>query len=640
MSLFSRVVCTSFLTCLFILPATAGPVQRKGRLAEAGKAVAPTITVAVDATEAPRKIFHSKLTIPATPGTLTLYYPKWIPGEHAPSGPVDDLAGLKFTAGDRPLNWRRDLLDVWTIHVEVPAGVTSVEANLDYLSPTAASGFSAGSSATATLTIVSWNQVLLYPKGWTADQIQFTASLRLPQGWKMGTALPILRRDGENIQFQTVSLYTLVDSPVLAGEYLKVVPLSPQGQNPPHEMDIAADSAAALDPPEEVWQQYRNLITQAYALFGARHYRDYHFLYTLSDHVAHFGLEHHESDDSRVGERDLVEADGRKLAAGLLPHEYVHSWNGKYRRPADLTTPEYETPMRTDLLWVYEGLTSYLGDVLTARSGLWTPELYRDALALIGAGLDRGRPGRTWRDLQDTADAAPALYFSPEQWLSWRRTTDFYDEDVLNWLWADVIIRQQTRGSKSLDDYCKLFYGGPNTPPMVKTYTFDDVANALNQVAPYDWRAFWTDRLRSKSPRAPLGGIEGSGWRVVYNDTPSEMFKIGEGDAKSINSEYSIGLLLKDDGTVIDAVQGSPAAREGIGPSMKIVAVNGRAFAAEVWHDALKATKNSNSPVELLVENTEYYKTYSINYHGGEQFPHLERDSSKPDMLSDIIKPK
>ncbi len=640
MSLFSQVVRVAgagLFTFLSLLPAQAGQSQPKPSR-EASPAAAPTITLALDATEAPRKIFHARLTIPATPGTLTLYYPKWIPGEHAPSGPVDDLAGLKFSAGSRTLSWRRDLLDVWTLHVEVPAGVTSVEASLDFLSPAGAGGFSGGSSATATLAIVSWNQVLLYPKGWTADQIRFTASLHVPRGWKVGTALPMARQDGDQIQFQTVSLYTLVDSPVLAAEYLKVVPLSARGQGPTHEMDIAADSAAALEAPEEVWQQYRNLVSQAYALFGARHYRDYHFLYTLSDHVAHFGLEHHESDDSRVGERDLMEADGRKLAAGLLPHEYVHSWNGKYRRPADLTTPEYETPMRTDLLWVYEGLTSYLGDMLTARSGLWTPELYRDSLALIAAGLDRGRPGRTWRDLQDTADAAPALYFSPEQWLSWRRTTDFYDEDVLNWLWADVIIRQQSHGAKSLDDFCKLFHGGQDTPPMVKTYTFDDIVNSLNQVAAYDWRAFWTERLRSKSPRAPLGGIEGSGWRVVYNDTPSEMFKIGEGESKIINSEYSVGLLLKEDGTVIDAVHGSPAALAGIGPSMKVVAVNQRAFAPEVWHDALKATKNSSAPLQLLVENTDYYNTYVINYRGGEQFPHLERDPGKPDMLSDIIK--
>ncbi|HET7750902.1 MAG TPA: M61 family peptidase, partial [Terriglobales bacterium] len=314
---------------------------------------APRIALAVDAAEAPRKIFHARLTIPATPGTLTLYYPKWIPGEHAPDGPIVDLAGLKFTANGQALSWRRDLQDMFTIHVEVPAGVTSVEASLDYLSPAAERGFSGAASATARLTVVSFNQVLLYPKGWPADQTNYAASLRLPPGWKFGTALPIANQSGDEVQFKPVSLYTLVDSPVIAGEYLKVVPLTPAGEYPPQEMDIAADSAAALDAPAEVWQQYRNLATQAYALFGARHYRDYHFLYSLSEHVAHFGLEHHESDDSRVGERGLVDADERKLDAGLLPHEYVHSWNGKYRRPADLTTPDYQKPMITTMLWVY-----------------------------------------------------------------------------------------------------------------------------------------------------------------------------------------------------------------------------------------------------------------------------------------------
>jgi len=429
---------------------------------------------------------------------------------------------------------------------------------------------------------------------------------------------------------------------VIAGEYLKVVPLTTAGEYPPQEMDIAADSAAALDAPAEVWQQYRNLATQAYALFGARHYRDYHFLYSLSDHVAHFGLEHHESDDSRVGERGLVDADERKLDAGLLPHEYVHSWNGKYRRPADLTTPDYQKPMITTMLWVYEGLTSYLGDVLTARSGLWTPQDYHDSLAMIGAELDH-RPGRTWRDLQDTNDAAQLLYFSSEAWDSWRRSTDFYDEGVLDWLWADVIIRQQTHNQKSLNDFCKLFYAGPapqpNQAPTVKPYTFDELVNALNQIAPYDWRGFWHERLTTKGPHAPLGGIEGSGWRVVYTDTPSEISRLEEQDRKAINAEYSVGLLIRtEDGTVADTVHGGFAANAGIGPGMKVIAVNGRKFAPEVWHDALKATKTASGPLQLLIENTDYFTTYSLNYHGGEMYPHLEREAAQPDLLTDIIK--
>ncbi len=602
---------------------------------------APSITLAVDATEAPRKIFHAKLTIPASPGTLTLYYAKWIPGEHAPDGPVVDLAGLKFTGNGQTLNWRRDLTDMYTIHVEVPPGVTSVEASLDYLSPAGARGFSEAASATARMTVVSWNQVLLYPKGWPADQITYTASLRLPQGWKFGSALPVSSQSGDDINFKPASLYTLVDSPVIAGEYLKVVPLSPAGEYPPHEMDIAADSAAALDAPPEVWQDYRNLVTQAYALFGARHYRDYHFLYSLSDHVAHFGLEHHESDDSRVSEDGLTNPSTRKLAAGLLPHEYVHSWNGKYRRPADLTTPDYEKPMVTTMLWVYEGLTSYLGDVLTARSGLWNPQEFREELAMTGAMLDH-RPGRTWRNLQDDDDFAPILYFGSPQWSSWRRGVDFYPEGVLDWLWADVIIRQQTQNRKSLNDFCKLFYAGstpqPNQAPMVKPYTFDELVNVLNQVAPYDWRGFWHERLTTHAAHAPLGGIEGSGWRVVYTDTPSEMSRLAEQRRKAINAEYSVGLALRDDGTIVDAVQGMPAANAGIGPGMKVIAVNSRKFTPEVWHDALKATKTASGPLQLLVENTDYFTTYSLDYHGGEMYPHLERETGEPDLLSDIIR--
>jgi predicted metalloprotease with PDZ domain len=600
---------------------------------------APSVKISVDASEAPRKIFHAQLTIPATPGTLTLYYPKWIPGEHAPDGPIDDLAGLKFTGNGQILKWRRDLADNFTIHVEVPAGVNEVNASLDFLSPaTPEAGFSAGSSATAALTIISWNQLLLYPKGWTADEIMYTASIRLPEGWKFGTSLPIASQSGSEINFAPISLTLLVDGPILAGKFLKVVQLN-EGQTPPAEMDIAADSAAALEVPAEVWTQYRNLEAQAGKLFGARHYRDYHFLYTLSDHVAHFGLEHHESDDSRVAERGLVDEKLRGLYAGLLPHEYVHSWNGKYRRPIGLATPDYEKPMQDDLLWVYEGLTSYLGDVLTARSGLWKPEEFREDIADIAGRLDH-EPGRTWRNLQDTADAASDLYFSPNSWGSWRRGTDFYDEDVLNWLWVDTIIRQQTKGQKSIDDFCHLFHGAPSGPPMVKPYTFDEVVDTLNQVAPYDWRGFWTERLTTHNGNAPLGGIEGSGWKVVYNDTRSETVKAAEDNSKWINASYSIGLLIKEEGGIVDTIEGSPAAVAGIGPGMKLVAVNGRAFSTDVLRDALTAGKTGSEPLELLIENTEYFKTYKLDYHGGEKYPHLVRDDSTPDMLSDIIKPR
>ena len=488
----------------------------------------PRISIFVDATDAPRKIFHARMTIPAKPGSLTVYYPKWIPGEHGPTGPIQDLAGLHFTAKGQELPWRRDLLDGWTFHVEVPAGAASVEASLDFISPAGPEGiYTGGATATERMAVLNWNAVLLYPEGWTSDELIYDASLRLPAGWKFGTSLPIASQSGDEIKFAPISLTMLVDGPVITGQYLKVVPLNP-GQTPPVEMDIAADSAAALDAPADVWESYKNLVAQAGALFGARHYRDYHFLYSLSDHVAHFGLEHHESDDSRSEERALVDPGKRLLSSGLLSHEYVHSWNGKYRRPADLATPDYEKPMQTDLLWVYEGLTDYLGEILTGRSGLRTKEGFRDELAYVAADLDH-RPGRTWRNLQDTADGVPSMQDAPHQWESWRRPLDYYEEDELNWLWVDTIIRQQTHGQKSMDDFCRIFHGGPSGPPQMKTYSFEDVLNTLNQVAPYDWRGFWMERLGNHGPGAPLGGIEASGWKLVYDDVRSEA---GEGPGR------------------------------------------------------------------------------------------------------------
>jgi predicted metalloprotease with PDZ domain len=603
----------------------------------AAPAAAPTLSVSVDATAAPRKIFHARLTIPASPGTLTLYYPKWIPGEHGPTGPIQDLAGLRFTAHGQLLEWRRDLLDGWTFHVQVPQGVSAVDAQLDFISPTGQEGiYTGGQSATAKMAILSWNTLLLYPAGWTADELKYQARVELPEGWKFATALPVASQSGTEISFQLASLTTLVDSPVMTAEYLRVVPLA---ENPHQELDIASDSPAALEAPQEVLDHYQSLTDQAFKLFGARHFRDYHFLYSLSDHVAHFGLEHHESDDSRTNERGLVDPDLRLLAAGLLPHEYVHSWNGKYRRPQDLTTPDYEKPMQTDLLWVYEGLTSYLGDVLSARSGIRTPEQFRDALALIAAKLDH-TPGRSWRNLADTANGVPAMQDAPREWESWRRDLDYYEEDVLNWLWVDTIIRHETKGKKSLDDFCQLFEGGTSGPPEVKTYGFDDVVNGLSQVAAYDWRGFWTDRLNNHGPGAPLTGIEQSGWKLTYDESASELYRIEERDRENIDATYSIGLELSQEGRVIDTTEGMAAARAGIGPGMRLVAVNGRRFSAEVLRDALRMGKSAASPLELLIENTGYYKTYTLDYHGGERYPHLERMEAKPDLLSDILRPR
>ena len=622
-----------FVPVLSLMFSPWAVAETKGTVAKP----APTITVALDATEAPRKILHARLTIPAKPGSLTLYYPKWIPGEHEPSGPIANLTGLHFRANGQELTWRRDLLDAWTFHVDVPAAASSVDAALDYLYPAVLeSGFSSGSSATEKMAVISWNQVLLYPAGWTSDELKFEASMRIPAGWKFASPLSVASQEGAEVRFAQASLTTLVDSPVLTGQYMRMEPTS---ENPHHELDLAADSAAALDGPPDFFAHQRELAAQAQKLFGAHHYPSYHFLYSLSDHVAHFGLEHHASDDSRVDERGIVDPLKRKLFAGLLPHEFAHSWNGKYRRPADLATPDYQKPMQTDLLWVYEGLTSYLGDLLSARSAIRTPEEARDNLAAIAADL-RYRPGRSWRNLQDTADAVPAMEDFTPTWQSWRRGLDYYDEDVLNWLWVDVLLWQQTGGTKSMDDFCHAFHGGPSGTAEVKTYTFDDVVNTLNDVAPYDWRKFWTERLTNHGPGAPLTGLENSGWKLVFNEIPSDLTRATEEDRELVDSRFSLGLNLRADGGILDTVEGLPAAKAGIGPGMKLLAVNGRKFTRNVYRDALKAAKSDSELIELLVENTDYYRTFKISYHDGERFPHLERDESKPDLLSAIYAAK
>jgi predicted metalloprotease with PDZ domain len=608
-----------------------------GAQAQAPQHPLGTIQLAVDATRVRQKIIHAALKIPVRPGPLTLYYPAWIPGDHAPDNPITDLAGLKFSAGGKAIPWRRDLVDMFSFHLEIPAGVDSLDAELDFLLAQPSAGFAAGASSTAQLDLLSWNTVLLYPKGLPSDQITFAASLKLPSGWKFGTALPVARQDGDAIDFTPVSLTTLVDSPVISGNFYRVIKLTP-GQTPSHEIDIAADNAAALDMPADMQADYKQLVVETGKLFGVRHYRNYHFLVTLSDDVAHFGLEHHESSDDRADERSLIDDDLRLQFAGLLPHEFVHSWNGKYRRPADLATPDYNTPMKTDLLWVYEGLTEYLGSILTARSGLYLPGEWREELAYHAATFD-SRAGRTWRPLQDTADAAQLLYFAYPSWEDYRRSTDYYDEGLLIWLDVDTTIRQLTNGRKSMNDFCRAFHGGPGGQPALKTYSFEDVAAALNAIAPYDWTKFLRTRLDSTSPHAPLGGIENGGWKLVYNELPNR-FIDNKADAKRLLDEtFSIGLVVDSDATIRDVLYGGPAYNAGVGPMMKIAGVNGQQFSPDVLDDALLKSGTSHDPLVLLLANGNYFQTVTIDYHSGLRNPHLERVNSIPDMLDEIIRP-
>jgi predicted metalloprotease with PDZ domain len=624
----TRRLCAALSTAVLLLAPLAG------RAADPkGSGVRP-VELEVDASEAPRRIFHARVVVPADPGPLTLYFPKWIPGNHGPTGPISDLAGLHFKAGGKEIPWRRDEEDMYAFHCDVPEGAGAVEVALDHL---AASGGRGGGSTTDKMAVVRWNEMLLYPKGRPIQSLPFRASLRLPEGWQSGTALPRASQDGATTRYETVSLETLIDSPVLAGVHFKTIELSsPDGV--PHFLHLACDSPAGLEVSPETKAKHERLVAEAGALFGARHYRTYHFLVTLSNQMPVHGLEHHESSDNGMPERALVDAKVMAPLADLLPHEFTHSWCGKYRRPAGLVTADYQAAQRTKLLWVYEGLTQYLGKVLAARSGLWTPEQCRDALALT-AQSQRNMRGRAWRPLEDTAVAAPLNYFGGGGWGGWRRGVDYYDESVLLWLEADTLIRQRTNGSKSLDDFCRRFFGGPGGKPDVKPYEFEDVVAALNEVCPHDWKAFWVQRLTATAQDAPLAGLEQAGWKLAYGLKPSELEGAGQKLMKRLDLAASLGLTLGEDGSVADVLKGGPADRGGVAPGMKLLAVNTRRWTPELLGEAVAATKDGKAPLELLLENGEYLRTYKIDYSGGARYARLERDKSRSDLLAAVIKP-
>jgi predicted metalloprotease with PDZ domain len=601
------------------------------------------VRLSVDLREATKHIFHAKLAFPATAGPLTLVYPKWIPGEHSPVGPIVNLTGVLFRAGGKEIVWRRDDVDMFAFHCQVPTGVSELEVSMDYVSPVGPTPGRENPSATAQLALLNWYTVLLYPQGAKSDDLTYTASLQIPAGWKYGTALPVASETGGTIEFQPASLTTLVDSPVLMGAHVRVIDLSP-GQKPEHHIHIAAESEAGLEVTPETVQEWKQLVAETGALFGARHYRHYDFLLTESDNMETDGVEHNESSDNRVPARTFQDPNISDAMTDLLPHEFTHSWNGKYRRPAGLATPNYQEPMKGNLLWVYEGMTQYYGTMLSARIGSWTPERLREDLAWVAAYLDH-RKGRSWRDLEDTAVTAQLLYGSPEEYRTWRRDTDYYDEGTLIWLEADTIIRQVTKGKRSLDDFCRLFEGGENTGPKIVPYTFEDVVAAMQEIAPYDWRTFFTERVNSHGPGAPLGGLENSGWKLVYSETPNESREAGEIAMHLTDVQFSLGFLVRDTGgengdEVIDVIPGSPAALAGIAPGMKLLAVNGRRWSPDDLHAAIRQAKSGGEPIQLLIENEDFFQTYKVDYHGGERYPHLERITGKPDVLGDIAKMK
>lgn len=580
----------------------------------------------VDLTSIPRRIVHADLRIPAAPGPLTLVYPKYLPGDHGPTGPINDLGGIFFRAAGKDLAWTRGPEDMYVFKTVVPEGATEVEVALDYLMPAEPEGNPEGASASEKLAILNWSHVLLIPAP-QGDAIVVEADLEVPSGWTVATAL----------EKKPVSVTTLIDSPVLAGRYTRTIVLDdrPSGRV---VVDLAADAPSDLAMPEAMIASLRKLVRETDAVFGPRPFKDYHFLVALSDHVSRFSVEHQASSDNRMRERTLVDDERRRLAADTLAHEYVHAWNGKYRRPAGLRPGDFESPIDSSLLWVYEGLSQYYGWVLAGRSGQLTKAESLDSLAVAAAEQDT-RGGRRWRSLEDTGTSAQILYLSPDAWTSWRRGTDFYDEGTLLWLEIDVTIRKLSKGARSLDDFCRRFFGGAVPMPPVSTYAQDDVVAALSAVAPNDWAAFLDARLKTRGAHAPLGGIEGAGWTLAWSDKPSPLVESTASVSEVVDLRYSLGLVLEASGAITDVVPDSPAWKAGLAPGMTIVAVDERRFAKEGLEDAVRAAKDAAVTIALLVENSGYFRTIGVATRGGSRFPVLAKGKG-PDLLEAILAPR
>jgi predicted metalloprotease with PDZ domain len=596
------------------------------------------ILLHVDLTDAPRHLLHAHLQIPVNPGPLTLEYPQWIPGDHRPTGPIDNLSGIKMRANGQDLPWRRDDVDMYAFHVNVPSGVTSLEVSLDFLATPGSTGSDENGATSVNMTVLEWNSVVLYPAHIPVADIPITPSLTVPADWKLGTALTINGQNGSETSFATVPVGQLVDSPVITGRYFREYPLAPE-ITPKHYLDVAADAPDDVNLKPEYLAAVNQLVRETGPLYQSRHYETYHFLLSLSDIIREEGLEHHQSSDNGIEEKGITDPNLAMLNAELLPHEFTHSWNGKYRRPIGLATPDFATPQKGDLLWVYEGMTQYWGDVLAARSSFWTPAHYREALAWSAARLDQ-KPGRTWRNLEDTAVAGQALREGSPYWSNWRRGQDYYPEGELLWLDADTTIRQLTHDKKSLNDFCVKFLAvGGNTPPRVVPYDFDEIVADLNSIAPYDWRGFLTERLESHAAHAPLAGIEHGGYRLTYGADPTEFEQAVLSKMQEADAWFSLGFLVKNTGVLNDVRVDSPAYQAGLGPGMKLVAVDGHGYSVDVLRQAIRNAKGTTNPIELIVSNDNEFRTVRLDYHDGEKYPQLERVQGTPDLLDEILKP-
>ncbi|MBS1803434.1 MAG: M61 family metallopeptidase [Acidobacteria bacterium] len=597
------------------------------------------IQITADLTDAPRKIFHADIDIPVSPGPLDLISVEWVPGHHMPGGPAG-LTSVVFTANGKTLDWRRDDVDMYEYHLTVPAGVTTLHARVESISARRVS---------QRLAALEWEALMLYPAHVPVKDIPIQPSVKVPAGWGIGTALkPVsggaypVPAAGAMTKFETTTVEQLEDSPVLTGLYFHEYPLAPT-ISPKHYLDVAADAPEDANLRPSVLAAAANLVREADALYASHHYDEYHFLLTLSDVAGGMGLEHGQSSDNGVGEKGYADDVHQLPEADLLSHEFTHSWNGKYRRPAGLYQSDFATPMHGALLWVYEGMTQYWGDVLAARSGLKSADQYKDTIAMVAADLDYTR-GREWRSTEDTAVAASVLRGGNPAWSNWRRGQDYYFEGELLWLDADTRIRKMSDNKKSLNDFVKIFLGkGGNTGPLIVTYTFDELVQNLNQVVAYDWAKFLHDRVDRINQRADVAGLEQGGYKLVYRDKPTKserMIQAAEGRrGGGIDCWYSIGLRLGADGSISDVLWNGPADKAGLAPGEKIIAVNDKVYSPDNLREAIRGAKDPSKAIRMIVQSDTFVSTVEINYHDGERYPALERVDGTPAYLDDIVKP-
>lgn len=594
-----------------------------------------TIVLKVDASNFAQQIFRVRQTIPAKPGKLTLLYPQWVVANHGPSGALNQFAGLKASANGKPLDWKRDPLNVWAFAIDVPADATAVDVEFQYLSPIEAN--QGRTTFTADILGVQWQSLALYPAGYRSRNITVQPNLTVPPGWQFGSALETAARNGDEIAFKPLDLETLLDSPLFAGRHFRRVDLDPGAKVPVH-LNMVADSAEQLAATPEQIAPHRALIQQAYKLFASKHYRHYDFLFAISDEFGGIGREHHESSENGVKLGYFTEWAKYEARRELLSHEFVHSWNGKFRRPDGQDVPNFNTPLDNSLLWVYEGQTQYWGAVLAARSGLIKPENTRDLLAASAARLDNVK-GREWRAVQDTTYDPIVNARRPQVWNNWQRGEDYYQEGQLIWLDADTRIRELSKGKRSLDDFARAFFGVDDGARVAKYYTFDELVAALNAVQPYDWAAFLRSRVDGHGPGAPLDGLARAGWKLVYAEQQTPFLKAQEELSKSANFQYSLGFSVGAEGKLEAFMWEGVGFQAGMSGGSTLLAVNGRAYKPEVLRAAVTAAKDGKEPIQLLVKKGGLYHTYALDYHGGLKYPRLERIQGTPDRLEAILKP-